>query len=210
MHGAIAAFVILLASFAVTVPAAYAQNERVNLSGSIGGAIGADNSSAALNVAGGVQLAPLFGVEVELAYMPDQEFERNLFIMPAIFPPLPPASLTTSGRTIAVLGSVVAGRSFGRLRPYAQVGGGVANIEYQIRGGGAGGSVSQNAEPITGPISTVSENAPALGTGGGVEFRIWRRLAAGADVRYMRLFRTDESVDADNLTRFGLRLGYWF
>ena len=210
MRALITALTVAFASVAGYVPGAFAQDAGVQLSAAVGGAFGADDSSAALNVAGATQLTTHAGVEVEVSYFPDQRFRNNREFVPQIFPAPPPGSTTTTGRTLAVLGSFVASLPRDRVRPYAQIGGGMANVRHRIHGGvaGPGGSLDpQVAETV---FMTVSDTTPALSAGGGVEVRVWRHLAVGADVRYMRLLTEVRDLEIANLTRFGARLSYRF
>ena len=204
------AFTIVFACAAsvVLVPAARAQ-ERVVLSAAVGGVFGADGPSAALNISGGRQVSSNMGVELEVAYFPDQTFQTSDDFMPQLFPSVPPTSLASPGRTVAVLGSFVASLPRDRVRPYAQLGAGIANVRHRVPGSASpGGGLDAPVAQIG--FSTVSATSPALSLGVGVEIRVWRHLAVGADARYMRLLEAVDRLDVENLTRFGARLSYWF
>jgi len=210
MRALVAALTIAFASGLGCVPGAFAQDLGVQLSAAVGGAVGADDSSIALNVAGAKQLTTHAGVEVEVSYFPDQIFRSSREFVPQIFPAPPPGSTTTTGRTLAVLGSFVVSVPHNRLRPYAQVGGGMESVRHRLHGGVAGPGGSLDPQVAQTGFITVSDTKPALSAGGGVEVRVWRRLAVGADVRYMRLLTEVRDLEIANLTRFGARLSYWF
>jgi len=210
MRALVTAVTITVLSVAGDVPCVFAQNAGVQLSAAVGGAFGAEDSSAALHIAGATQLTPGAGVEVEVAYFPDQTFRTSRDFVPQIFPAPPPGSTTTTGRTLAVLGSFVVSARRDRLRPYAQAGGGLANVRHRIHGGVAGPGGSPDPQVAQTGFITVSDTTPVLSAGGGVEVRLWRDLAAGADLRYMRLLTSVRDLEMANLTRFGARVSYGF
>jgi opacity protein-like surface antigen len=103
-------------------------------------------------------------------------------------------------------------------------GGGVANISQSVFV--AFLPVSERARGIRdrgrmplGPLGLVpeididrsgrrrSETDLALTVGGGVDFRIWRGLAVGPNISYLRLFG---NLQDRNLTRIGGRASYRF
>jgi opacity protein-like surface antigen len=133
------------------------------------------------------------------------------------------------GRTVAFLSSFVTDLQAGRLRPYAQLGGGIANVRRKVTidyppGILAGmASVVSDASmrapsidgrplPIPRPVTTrIAENDLALTAGAGLDVRVWRRLSLAADVRYLRLFETTQGLaGVQNITRIGARVSWWF
>jgi hypothetical protein len=163
-------------------------------------------------VAGGFQLIPRVGLEIELLYVHAQDFGESLAI-PPVFPPLPPRRLEVTGHTVAFLSSFVTNLEVGRLRPYAVFGGGIASVTRETRG------VLQSGPPVTDSSGSASstasvgrvENDLALTAGAGLEIRVWRALFVAADVRYLHLVGSSRSFGRrDHLTRVGGRVGYSF
>ena len=200
----------------------YAQDERVRLSTVVSGALGDDGASAAVSVSSGFMLAPHAGFEIEALYIPGQKFDRqNDVIILSIFPT---PQIDVRGRTIAFLSSFVTDLQAGRLRPYAEFGGGIANVERKFtvnyRPLLTGGFVFTSAEPsidirpfpIPSPIrTTVTENDLVLTAGAGLDIRVWKQLSVAADVRYLHLFETTRGLGAiQSITRVGARVAYWF
>ncbi len=116
---------------------ASAQNERVRVSGTVSTALGDGGPAPAIGVAGGFQLAPHAGLELEVLYVPGQDLRDQGFgiasQMSSTFPRLiPPGSFSVvfptprveiSARTVAFLSSFVLDLPAGRLRPYTLFGG---------------------------------------------------------------------------------------
>ena len=217
------AWFLALAMGAVVVPQASAQDERVRLSGTASLAVGDGGPAPALSVAGGFQLAPHAGFELEALYVPDQQFGRNDMIVQGIIFPVPRVDI--DGRTVAFLSSFVTDLQAGRLRPYALFGGGIANVQRRVAidygprilgGSSTNVPVSLDVRPIPVPIprsvrTTVSENDLVFTTGAGLDIRLWKRLSVAADVRYLHLFQAAPGSGAiENLTRIGARAAYWF
>ena len=222
---------------------AWAQDERVRVSGTLSVAAGDGGPTAAIGVASGFQLAPHAGFELELLYIPDQDFDdRNSVIIADRFSDrsvnssltrltdsgvrnliFPAPQVSTTGRTVAFLSSFVGDLSVGRLRPYVQLGGGIANVERRISVTYPGpipllerltpGESSQLIPITIAPVRyAVAENKLALTAGAGLDVRVWKRLSVAADVRYLRLFsaQTRGSDQAQDITRIGARASWWF
>jgi hypothetical protein len=209
----------------------YAQDERVRLSSVVSGALGDGGASPAVSVSSGFTLAPHAGFEIEALYVPGQKFDRQNDVIILARPvtdasvfPTPRTNVT--GRTIAFLSSFVTDLQAGRLRPYAEFGGGIANVERKITVNygsvfSSGPLVSTPGVPgldviryIPIPSSvrtTISENDLVLTAGTGLDIRVWKQLSVAADVRYLHLFQTTRGLGAvGNITRVGARVAYWF
>jgi hypothetical protein len=205
---------------------AWAQTERARVSGTVSTALGDGGPAPAIGVAGGFQLAPHAGLELEVLYIPGQDLREQGFVIasqisstfPSLTPPgsrvvtFPTPRVDINARTVAFLSSFVLDLPAGRLRPYALFGGGIANVERDI---------SVNFEGLPIPLLptlilpstrySFATNHLALTAGAGLDVRVWRRLSVAADVRYMQLF-TEGTRDDDlnNLTRVGARASWWF
>jgi hypothetical protein len=217
----------LVGVFAASGPHAWAQNERVRVSGTVSAALGDGGPAPASGVAGVFQLAPHAGLELEVLWVPAQDLRDQGVVIASqltstfgsLVPPglagviFPTPRVDINGRTAAFLSSFVVDLPVGRLRPYALFGGGIANVEREI-------SVSFEGLPrpllptlIFPPAEyTVSTNHLALTAGAGLDVRVWERLSVAADVRYLRVF-VEGSGPRDNLqnvTRVGARTSWWF
>lgn len=215
-----------LAVVVLSAPNLYAQDERVRLSGVTSLAAGDGGPAAAIGVASGFQLAPHAGFEIEGLYIPDQDFDRGDIVLPAIFP-VP--RVDVGGRTVAFLSSFVTDLQVGRLRPYAQFGGGIANVRRTLtiayppgilagttvvvsNAGMRAPSIDGRPLPILRPVTArIAENDLALTAGAGLDVRVWKRLSLAADVRYLRFFETTQGLaGVQNITRIGVRTSWWF
>jgi opacity protein-like surface antigen len=215
-----------MALLAVTGSSAWAQNERVRVSGTVSTALGDGGPAPAIGVAGGFQLAPHAGLELELLYVPGQDLRDQGVVIaselrssvvslvpPSISVIFPTPRVEINARTVAFLSSFVLDLPVGRLRPYALMGGGIANVEREV-------SVTFDGVPrpllptlILPPTQyTIATNHLALTAGAGLDVRVWRQLSVAADVRYLQLFvegvRSDDNLQ--NITRVGARASWWF
>jgi len=221
-------FVVVVTVYALTAPSAGAQDERVRVSGTVSAAVGDGGPALALGVAGGFQLAPHAGLEIELLYIPDQDLDVNDLVFPAIFP-IP--RFDFSARTVAFVSSFVTALEVGRVRPYAQFGGGIANVERQVTVDystlpllGSSFAYSSFSDLASGTVSSaiirpfpyatrVSENDLVLTAGAGLDIRVWKRLSVAADVRYLHLFGSADGYglgELQHITRIGARASWWF
>ena len=218
----------------------WAQDQRVRLSGVVSAAVGAGGPAPAIGVTGGFHLAPHAGFEIEALYIPSQDFDDRgpIFLANslsyvgladsfnyvgsstslgaasiAIFPP---PQIETTSRTVAFLSSFVGDLPVGRVRPYVQFGGGIANVERRF-------SVTYGPFPLSRaplslfpvPISpirySVSNNYLAWTAGAGLDVALWKGLALAADVRYMHLFGSANEFGEDaDITRIGARASWRF
>ena len=92
-----------------------------------------------------------------------------------------------------------------RLRLYAEVGGGVAYGESDIR-------ATAGPADVSGPVTRAlgikeSETAPLLLLGGGVTVPISRHIGLDLGYRFMRIFTDDPRINTANLSA-GLRFGF--
>ena len=203
-----------------------AQNERVRVSGTVSTALGDGGPAPAIGVAGGFQLAPHAGLELEVLYVPSQDLRdqgvviasqiRSTFVSLVPSGPIsvifPTPQVDISARTVAFLSSFILDLPVGRLRPYALFGGGIANVEREI---------SVTYDRLPGPLLPTlilpptryafATNHLALTAGAGLDVRVWRRLSVAADVRYLELFSEGtRDDDLKNITRVGARASWWF
>lgn len=187
----------------------WAQSERLRVSGGVAGALGDGGPAPAVSVAGGFQLVPRVGLELELLYVHGQDFGETVAI-PLIFPPIAGRRVEVTGHTLAFLSSFVANLEVGRLRPYAVFGGGIASVTRETRVIQSGFSGNAGSGPPALSAAAV-ENGLALTAGAGLEIRAWRALFVAADVRYLHLSGNSRSFGRiDHLTRVGGRVGYSF
>lgn len=213
MRSVVRRSIVMMTLIATPVPGLWAQSERVRLSGGLSDAVGDGGPALAISVAGGFQLAPRAGLEVELLTISGQEFGRTTGPVPLVFSSALPTSRVVTGRSIAFLSSFVADLEIGRMRPYAQFGGGIANVRRRFTVGGGGEAVStlQGLQTTVQQTSTeASANDLALAAGAGLDVRVWKRLSIAADVRYLRVFDNQRGLDELDITRIGTRLAYSF
>ena len=197
--------------------AAHAQDSGARLTGFYAGTFGEGETNIAAGGSAGYRLTPHIGFDFEAFAIPDLEFDNT----------------GDSGRGVAFLTNFVAEfPSRARwLTPYVQGGGGVANISqsrFSIADGRTPrasandprrdpraplGRFDNRGNPggvpgaNTIPALRGSETGVALTVGGGVDFTVWKGLAVGPNISYLKLF--NNLTDRD-LTRIGLRTSYRF
>jgi hypothetical protein len=191
---------------------AAAQDGGPRISGFYAGTFGEGQTNIAAGGAAGYRFTPRVGFEFEAFALPDLQFDDT----------------GDSGRGVAFLTHFVSEfPSQARwLTPYVQGGGGVANISQS--GALAMGRASNTFPGAPrgrvflrpGVIPTLeddvrgidlrrraNETAVALSFGGGVDFTVWRGLALGPSIKYLKLF--GNLADRD-LTQIGFRTSYRF
>ena len=111
------------------------------------------------------------------------------------------------------------------LTPYIQGGGGVANIRQGsnlerldsddrnrqiptlVRGNRGPAPIRLNGTGVLPIVARRSDTSLALTVGGGVDFGLWRGLAVGPNITYMKFFASNQEID---ITRLGARASYRF
>ena len=202
--------VILLALVCGFSVRAHAQ-EGVRISGFYAGAIGEGETNVSAGGTVGYRFTPHFGFDFEALALPDFEIEET----------------GGNGRGVAFLTNFVTEFPSPAtwLTPYVQGGGGVGNIRFgtryeyedrdgrpipvEPRGRRIGGSrpIVPHDARLARVVSGRSETNLALSVGGGVDFSIWRGLAVGPNITFMKFFGTARDTD---LTRIGVRTTYRF
>lgn len=226
---------LALAMSNTLVRPAAAQEPRIRISGVTSAAVGDGGPAPSVSAAGGFQIAPHAGFEIEALYISGQDFGNqvgvviqngfsvasqfqsaalNSAVNSAQFTIIPTPRISIKGRSVAFLSSFVGDLRVGRLRPYVQLGGGMANVARRV-------TVTYGPQPV--PLSastlvtippvryTLSENDLAMTAGTGLDVQLWRGLWVAADVRYMHLFGGASGVAEDlNVTRVGARTSWVF
>lgn len=199
-------FVVALALVCGLSAPARAQ-EGARISGFYTGAIGEGETNIGAGGAVGYRLTPHFGFDFEVLALPDFEIDDR-----------------GNGRGVAFLTNFVSEfpSPAAWLTPYIQGGGGVGNLrfgstfEYEDRDGRRialptrgrrdGRPVVSDDMRLVGVNSGRSETSLALTVGGGVDFSIWRGLAVGPNITFMKFFGGQDT----DLTRIGARMSYRF
>ena len=199
--------VALLLTCAFSSPA-FAQESGARVAGFFAGTFGEGETNIAAGGAVGYRFTPRVGFEFEAFALPELEFDDT----------------GESGRGVAFLTNFVAEfPSPARwLTPYVQGGGGVANISRSGLGRLSNGDPRRDARREIGRFGSrdfpddtrladdrrgPAETGVALSVGGGIDFNVWKGLAVGPSLSYIKLFG---SVTDRDLTRIGVRTSYRF
>jgi Outer membrane protein beta-barrel domain len=188
-------------------PAAYAQ-QGARVSGFYAGAIGEGETNSAAGGSVGYRFTPRLGFDFEALALPDFEIEDS----------------ADGGRGVAFLSNFVTEfpSPASWLTPYVQGGGGVANIrfgstyELEDRNGqrapfpnrgrrGAFPVIPDDMRVVRTGLQRSQTNL-TLSVGGGVDFSVWRGLAFGPNITFMKFFGNQDL----DLTRIGVRTTYRF
>ena len=191
---------------ALCAPASAQEGARI--SGFYSGAIGEGETNIGTGGSVGYRLTPRFGFDFEVLALPDLEIDDR-----------------GDGRGIAFLTNFVTEfpSPAAWLTPYIQGGGGVANLrfgstfEFEDRDGRRIGLPFRGRRGGPAPVITDdmrlvrvsdgrSETNLALTIGGGVDFSVWRGLAVGPNITFMKFFGGQDT----DLTRIGAKMSYRF
>jgi hypothetical protein len=185
---------------------AYAQ-EGARISGFYAGAIGEGETNVGAGGSVGYRLTRHFGFDFEVLALPDFEIDDR-----------------GDGRGIAFLTNFVSEfpGPAAWLTPYIQGGGGVANLRFgstfefedqdgrriglPARGRRGGPTVVTDDMRLVRVSNGRSETNLALTIGGGVDFSIWRGLAVGPNITFMKFLGGQDT----DLTRIGAKASYRF
>jgi opacity protein-like surface antigen len=227
----------LFAGIIVLAATSLAHAQRVpetggRVAGTFGGSFGDGGSTVVATGSAGIRFTRHLGVDFELMYVPDLDlsesggvvpFQRavettvvwggvNAGRLPIILP------ISREARVIAFFSKVTAEFPIeNRLWPYITGGGGAAQLTE--RSGFFPGRIilASEAGPRGATIFPVpdfparlferSDINLGLTVGGGVDVRVWRSLAAGLDVRYVRFLGQNQDLDLGHLSA---RLSYRF
>jgi opacity protein-like surface antigen len=196
---------VIVLTLAAAAPAAGQPVEFASqVGGGIGGAVVVGAAAPVVGLSVSRRMTSQLGVELDVSYAPDLDLGD--------FPNCPPdricvigGSFSLNARTIAVSAGLVAEIPAGPswARPYVVAGAGFAHVR-QIR-----------RDDFFALRSSSASAAPAVSLGGGVNFRLARRLSVAVETRYQRLFepilpdRPDHESSL-NLTRIGATVSYRF
>jgi opacity protein-like surface antigen len=193
----------------LAMPVDAQEREGARISGFYSGAIGEGETNIGAGGSVGYRFTPRFGFDFEAVALPDFEIDDR----------------GGDGRGVAFLSNFVTEfpSPAAWLTPYIQGGGGVANMrfgssyEYEDfdgrpfalpnRGRRGVRPVIPDDVRLTRITGGRSETSLALSVGGGVDFSIWRGLAVGPNITFMKFFGGSQDID---LTRIGARASYRF
>lgn len=194
-----AAFVLMACALAAP---AWAQESGTRLSAFFGGTLGEGQTNIGAGGTVGYRFTPRIGFDLQALALPDLTLDDS----------------GAEGRGVAFLTNFVTEfPSPARwLTPYVEGGGGVANISQSF----SSRALRENDPRVfprrRGNIAPIADNSIdrrrsetdlALTVGGGIDFAIWRGLAVGPNITYLKLFGSAQDRD---LTRIGGRATYRF
>ena len=164
----------------------------------------------------GLRLTRALGIDFEVLHVRTLDLsqdDRVVVPLQSRFSIFPPFDVTREASVTAFLTKFtvdfpVAG---GRLIPFVSGGGGIGRVAERIsydfndRPTAAGRSLG----PIILPVPDIdrAETGLALTVGGGLDVRLWRGLAIGADVRWLRLLADQRDFD---FAQIASRVSYRF
>lgn len=209
------AVLVLVLALLTAVPAV-AQSAQPYLLGEVGGSFGDGGSAPAVALGFGYLTPHNVGFEIEVSYVPELDFGDPGFPRIAIFPPV---TIDATGRIVGLQTNVIGvlPGSGTKLRAFVLAGGGIADLDYQLRietpifAPGRGFFTPPPGVPgvFTSGITetTQSDTSLVLGAGAGFEYSLTRHLGVGMSVRYQHLFSDPGALD---LARAAARVTWRF
>jgi Outer membrane protein beta-barrel domain len=205
-------FALCVIAWSLAVPVRAQERDGARISGFYAGAFGEGDTNIGAGGSAGYRFTPRMGFDFEVLALPDLELDNS----------------GLDGRGVAFLTNFVTEfpSPAAWLTPYVQGGGGVANIRQgsnleRLEGDDRGNRriptpVRGNRGPVptrldgTAVLPIVarrSDTSLALTAGGGVDFGLWKGLAVGPNITYMKFFGSYQEID---ITRVGARASYRF
>ena len=201
-----------LLTVAVLSVAAMAAAQRIpdtegRVFGLVGGSFGDGDTAIMTSAGAGLRLTRNLGVDFELLYVNDLNLEDDDFFIlqrAALLSIFPPIDFMHEGSVTAFLTKFTADFPIARDRliPFVTGGGGIGYLSERIGFGlrdrtfparpGLGGS---GPAILPFPYIDRAQTGLALTLGGGLDVRLWQGLAVGADIRWLRLLATHDTLD---------------
>ena len=160
--------------------------------GIVGGVFADGDTSLAVAGGAGFRFQPRLRVDLELFYAPDVGMPIDLdVVIQTLTGSFAPVERVERSRLATFLTTMTVEFPAvdGRLQPYITGGGGVGSLRQSVTFRNLPLPTAESVRPATfpGPVIERSATDPAWTIGGGLGARVWRCLAVGVDIRYVRL-----------------------
>ena len=156
----------------------------------------------------GIRVTSLLGLDFEVLWAPDLGVPTDVVVIQTFGAAFAPVEREERSRLVAFLTKMTVELPLanGRVWPYLTGGGGVGSLRQTV-------TFRNLPLPLLGPQIfpgpeiDITATDLALTIGGGLDVRLWKGLAVGGDVRYLRLFDNTEGFDFAFVTS---RISYRF
>jgi opacity protein-like surface antigen len=165
----------------------------------VGGVLGEGDTTVLAAAGAGLRVTSRLGLDVEVLYAQDLGLPVDVGFVIQTFAPV---ERIERSRLVAFLTQMtvelpVAG---GRVWPYVTGGGGIGSLRQTVTFRNLPLPVTNLADVLEpsifpGPEINVTTTDLALTIGGGLDVRLWKGLAVGGHVRYLRLLDAADSFD---------------
>jgi len=180
--------------------------------GLIGGAFGDGDTTALISGGAGIRITRQLGLDFEVLYAPDLSLPTDVdIIIQTLGVAFAPVERIERSRLIAFLTKMTVEFPVadGRVWSYLTGGGGVGSLRQTITFRNLPLPLAEElgVQIFPPPEFDMTATDLALTIGGGVDVRLWKGLAVGGDVRYLRLLDDTEGFDFAFVTS---RISYRF
>ncbi len=206
----------LLAVTLLVAPARPARAQEVpetggRVFGLVGGVFGDGDTTILTSGAAGIRITSRLGLDFEVLYTPDLGLPTDVLVIQTFGASFAPVEREERSRLVAFLAktTVEFPLANGRVWPYLTGGGGVGSLRQTVTFRNLPLPLAETLEPqiFPGPEIDITATDLALTIGGGLDVRLWKGLAVGGDVRYLRLLHDIEGFDFAFVTS---RISYRF
>ena len=176
--------------------------------GLVGGVFGDGDPTILTSGGAGIRVTSLLGLDFEVLWAPDLGVPTDVVVIQTFGAAFAPVEREERSRLVAFLTKMTVELPLanGRVWPYLTGGGGVGSLRQTV-------TFRNLPLPLLGPQIfpgpeiDITATDLALTIGGGLDVRLWKGLAVGGDVRYLRLFDNTEGFDFAFVTS---RISYRF
>ena len=179
--------------------------------GLAGGVFGDGDTTILTSGAAGIRIISRLGLDFEVLYTPDLGLPTDVLVIQTFGAAFAPVEREERSRLVAFLAktTVEFPLANGRVWPYLTGGGGVGSLRQTVTFRNLPLPLAETLEPqiFPGPEIDITATDLALTIGGGLDVRLWKGLAVGGDVRYLRLLHDIEGFDFAFVTS---RISYRF
>ena len=179
----------------------------------MGGVFGDGDTTILTSGGAGIRITSRLGLDFEVLYTPDLGLPTDVLVIQTFGAAFAPVEREERSRLVAFLAKTTLEFQLanGRVWPYLTGGGGVGSLRQTVtfRNLPLPLPLAEALGPqlFPGPEIDVTATNLALTIGGGLDIRLWKGLAVGGDVRYLRLLHDIEGFDFAFATS---RISYWF
>ena len=180
--------------------------------GLAGGVFGDGDTTVLASGGAGLRITKQLGLDFDVLYAPNLGLPNDVdFVIQSLGAAFAPVEREERSRLVTFLTKMTVEFPVanGMVWPYLTGGGGIGSLRQTVTFRNLPLPLAEVLRPqiFPGPVIDITATDLALTIGGGLDVRLWKGLAVGGGVRYLRLFDDTEGFDFAFVTS---RISYRF